>query len=292
MRPNKLFYDHIPEARSSRTMNAYEIRKTDWLTKVKPQEFDVHRWLSQQAVDLNLLLELLTGHPAALPSHIEEWPFAKVCESMLFFALYGAVDENPEPAVARLQIDHGLNTLEALLKVSPMAAADVPGRVLSLARGRMAIDTKVGTVDVTALATFGGVTPGRIQNLMSGEASQFRSEAGGIPVEQALGWLDGRPAWWPSIWNLRAAQEVGPKLKVPVASDGTIFAPVLKRRSGYMIGPKGAEDIVEDYDTALEKLNAMPEPRWRRPNDNGNWGIVKGTSWSFLTRSELEAWRF
>ncbi len=74
---------------------------------------------------------------------------------------------------------------------------------------------------------------------------------------------------------------------MPQASDGTVFHPGLRRRNGYMIGAKGAEQVIESYDEALISLSEMHEPRWRRPNPEGNWGIVKGISWVTLPRREL-----
>lgn len=47
----------------------------------------------------------------------------------------------------------------------------------------------------------------------------------------------------------------------------------------FTVGPKGAEEKHDSFDAALEALNQMATPRWRRPNAAGNWGIVSGCSW-------------
>ncbi|WP_298444126.1 hypothetical protein [uncultured Ferrimonas sp.] len=68
--------------------------------------------------------------------------------------------------------------------------------------------------------------------------------------------------------------------KIPQAKDGSLFLPELKNASGlYTVGNKGDEQKFERYADALAYLRAMPTPRWRRPNDNGNWGIVTGVRW-------------
>lgn len=67
-------------------------------------------------------------------------------------------------------------------------------------------------------------------------------------------------------------------IRVPfyVERDGqkTHFLPGCRMSSGYRIGPKGNEQTVEDYWTALSLLTEMDVPRFRRPNMNGNFGIV------------------
>jgi len=70
---------------------------------------------------------------------------------------------------------------------------------------------------------------------------------------------------------------------VPVAKDGTWFSPGLKRLSGYTIGAKGEEIVVEDYQEALKRLRQMSRPHWRRPNPKGNWGIVTGIQWKSVS---------
>jgi len=67
---------------------------------------------------------------------------------------------------------------------------------------------------------------------------------------------------------------------VPVARDGSWFSPDLRRpRGGYTIGAKGEEFVVANYAEALASLRLMNVPRWRRPNANGNWGIVAAIEW-------------
>ena len=86
---------------------------------------------------------------------------------------------------------------------------------------------------------------------------------------------------------VKTAQEKGkPKTAeiqsgwVPKAKDGTCFTPDLCNNKGlYTVGEKGDEQKFRNYEEALAYLRAMPTAKWRRPNDNGNWGIVSAVQW-------------
>ena len=67
--------------------------------------------------------------------------------------------------------------------------------------------------------------------------------------------------------------------KVPVARDGSRFGPHLARGGVFTVGAKGEERRFDNYEAALEYLRGMSTARWRRPNSNGNWGIVSATGW-------------
>lgn len=70
-----------------------------------------------------------------------------------------------------------------------------------------------------------------------------------------------------------------PSVRVPVASDGTWFGPHLLRAGQFTVGEKGDEQRLDSFEEALQTLDRMTVPRWRRPNSKGNWGIVSGTRW-------------
>jgi hypothetical protein len=68
--------------------------------------------------------------------------------------------------------------------------------------------------------------------------------------------------------------------RIPIAADGTPFDAITCRRAGgYWIGPKGKEHKFPRFEDALAALNLMAKPFWRRPNKNGNWGIVSSSDW-------------
>lgn len=76
-------------------------------------------------------------------------------------------------------------------------------------------------------------------------------------------------------------------IEVPIAKDGSWFGPHLERRSGFTIGEKGEEMLVTNFLEAVRLLSKMRSPCWRRPNANGNWGIVTGIRWALPTETGL-----
>lgn len=186
-------------------------------------------------------------------------------------------------------------------------------RTCLAAVGRLKIDLNE-PLSVHELAAVTRVTPKRLQNAMyakSADAPIANKSDGLIPVAAAQRWLDAReyrPSIWKECiaaqaWEGDASFEAPPELEdadedfvfVPEARDGSLFAPVSCRRGGekgvsrYTIGAKGAERDFEDFDEALAQLSRMRTPRWRRPNDKGNFGIVSAERWRRLNRAELQA---
>lgn len=155
-------------------------------------------------------------------------------------------------------------------------------------------------VSIEQIAALARMTPKSIRNLLtpkSGESDLRLNSDGLLSAADALRWLSKRPDYKSSIWmwsNASPAPQFESKMKtleeavfIPAAKDGTTFDAVTCRTSrGYTIGPKGAEQLVEDYFEALRMLAKASTPQWRRPNDKGHWGIVTGVSW--LRRDAVE----
>ena len=74
---------------------------------------------------------------------------------------------------------------------------------------------------------------------------------------------------------------------VPVARDGSMFLPSTNRNGTYRVGEKGSEEGFDDYQKALAKLQSMPVAKWRRANDQGNWGIVSAIDWRRMDLNAL-----
>lgn len=68
---------------------------------------------------------------------------------------------------------------------------------------------------------------------------------------------------------------------IPFASDGSYFDRKLcKHPDGkYTVGEKDDPETFTKYEDALEYLRRMGTAKWRRPNVNGNWGLVSATGW-------------
>ena len=83
-------------------------------------------------------------------------------------------------------------------------------------------------------------------------------------------------------------------IRVPyyIERDGskTFFLPTCRMAGGYRVGPKGDETTLSDYWEALARLSAMQPPRFRRPNAEGNFGIVRCEPEAFedVSRAFLE----
>jgi hypothetical protein len=151
-------------------------------------------------------------------------------------------------------------------------------------------------IEPAALARFGGVTEARIRNMMARGSSQFTNKEGLIPAHEALAWLSDRETFFDSIWREQPYPRFVPEetlhikpVFLPVARDGSVFHPGLARKNGFQIGPKGDERFVEAFEEALEQLHRMEIPYWRRPNEKGKPGIVRGIKWERYDLNDLPA---
>lgn len=271
----------------------YDLREEEWRVRLGDTREMLLGWSFATMERLELLIDLLSGTSAAQrrgPATRGE-AFQSVAEAMAFYGRYGALVGMPPPDQARNQIAEGIEILSRLIELLPDAKTTPPGDILALASARRQLESGAGVVAPAALADLGGVSLGRMHNLMTGQGALFQPVDGAIAVPQALAWLEDRSAWWPSIWMNEPDEASQVEIDVPEAADGTIFAPCLKRRAGYMIGPKGSEEVIPDYDDALARMRQMDKGRWRRPNAAGNWGIVSQVGTRRMTRAALEAWR-
>ncbi|MGD9924617.1 MAG: hypothetical protein AB7V13_24690, partial [Pseudorhodoplanes sp.] len=232
-----------------------------------------------------------------------EWPLGSPLFELAAYGEYGIVIQDGGDAVEPANhIENLLKVAEDFRDATPFREWKLEGsettdlvRLLDLALGRWALDNGQ-PVEAKALAALGGVSEGRIRNMMSGTSRTFTSDARGIPAHEALAWLAGREEFWNSVWRDQQAPQHptrhGAPLKqavfVPVARDDSPFHPGLRRGGGFTIGEKGSEKQFSDFTEALEELQRMPVPYWRRPNESGNWGIVAGIRWERLDASDLD----
>ena len=184
------------------------------------------------------------------------------------------------------------------------------------ATGRLKLD-QGKAITVHELAALTNVTTKRLQNAIyaKSEDAPIVGKGGQISAASAQRWLKARD-YLPSIWKEfiegRYWEQLGSDssvdmagdedlrleeyLFVPEAKDGTIFGPISCQRAGqrddsphFTIGRKGKEQNFQSYYDALEVLATMPIPRWRRPNENGNFGIVTAERWRRVSRNELNS---
>jgi hypothetical protein len=230
-----------------------------------------------------------------------EWPLGTYLHDLAAYAVYGIVlHDTDDPDMLAEAIQQDLAKVEKFVSATPSTQWGIgPNsdlhRLLRLASNRWALDNG-NSVEPVALAEFGGVSEGRIRNMMSGAKRTLPSVDGRIPSKDALAWLADRPEFWNSVWrqqHLRRYDTQGLPLErpifVPVSRDGSVFHPGLQRGGKYPIGEKGAEIQIEGFDEALAVLQRMSTPYWRRPNAAGNWGVVAGVRWARLDVSDLDA---
>lgn len=211
------------------------------------------------------------------------------------YAVFGLLDAGGS---SEQEIRETLETIEELLldcppdRWLPDADREALFPTLLMARARWNLDNVSG-VAAEGLALLGNVKLSRIRNMMSGATPELPKDAAGLlSNEAARAWLDKRDSFLPTISKGENAAQTDEATAmtpvfVPVARDGSIFTPSTNRGGRYQIGDKGSEEVFQDYDEALLRLQAMPVAKWRRPNENDNWGIVSAIEWRRVDRNTL-----
>jgi hypothetical protein len=232
--------------------------------------------------------------------YYSEWPLGELFHNLSAFADYGialhggATTEEREHYLGQI-----IDQARAFLSSAPMDLWQIKDRMLdrlvAKAEGRWAIDHGQ-PIKPEALANLGGLSEGRIRNMMSGANRTFTNKDGAIPAAEALAWLSERKEFATSLWREQSLPDYGTDAVadlaevffVPVARDGSVFNPGLASGGNYTIGAKSAERHVTGFEEALAQLQKMsPAPYWRRPNDQGNWGIVRGMRWERMDAKTL-----
>lgn len=213
---------------------------------------------------------------------------ARPFRSLFVYGYFGIWDIVTRPTEVPKRLEAALAEADEILACCHPDAFGMPAKILELARGRQSIDNASGGITPAALATLAGVTERHINNLMSKERGFRTDDRGLIDVREIDDWLISRPAYRQSVWQLTGTAPAAKRfVLLPQASDGTIFCPALRRRSGYTVGAKGNEQRFDDFDEALRSLREMAPPRWRRPNDKSAWGVVTGAKWIDVPEHEL-----
>lgn len=255
---------------------------------------------------------------------VSSWsPLMEDAHNLNAFAYFGVLptwalphaDRNSEqfhnvPAYVRGVVNQLNKFVQLLPKASNLYGIEVIERTCLAASGRLKVDAGE-SLSVHELAAVTQVTSKRLQNAIYAKSADapLANTDGTIPAAAAQRWLEARD-YKPSIWrefiackgweengevivSAVAENQVGDYLFVPEARDGTVFSPTACKRGGkngtpyYTVGAKDGEVDYDDYEEALNALSRMSTPRWRRPNEHGNFGIVSAERWRRLTREEL-----
>ncbi len=304
-------YDHDIDAGA--TLAEIVISLGDYLARIVGREdadaamAEIARRLHQAAYDQITLDDTdKSDWRDTLQSHVAHcfsyWPMGARLHDLAAYAYYGiTLHGGTDPAELARHIEELVKEATDFLAATPVEQWGIDreqrsqlSRLILLARNRWALDNGQ-SVEPAALADFGGVSEGRIRNLMSDPKSALPSQGGRVPAQQALTWLAGRKEFRTSLWREQHLPQYStphrPPLQqavfLPVARDDRPFHPGLRRGAGYTIGAKGSETQIAEFDVALAELQRMPAPFWRRPNKEGNWGIVKGVRWVRVDAADL-----
>lgn len=229
------------------------------------------------------------------------WLIGEQLHELAAYAEYGIVLGNRDAGQREEHLKTLIASAEAFLAESPLRHWNVGPegeteleKLVRQATNRWALDHKE-PIEPKALATFGGLAERSIRNMMAGAGRVFSQKYGRIPAHEALAWLDTRESFWNSIWREQPEQDhlrdsespIASPVFVPVARDGSVFHPGIHRNDRFTVGPKGDERQFTDFYQALEELQKMPVPYWRRPNEKNAYGIVRGVRWMRLDRGCL-----
>ena len=144
------------------------------------------------------------------------------------------------------------------------------------------------TLTVPEMAALTGLAVQSLRNALHSDKSIDRSIGKQtrqieVPAAIARRWLKGK-----GYFREYAPPTAAGELSVPKAGDGTFFDASCKRTKGYTVGKKGEEQTYANFSDALQALEAMPIPYWRRPSKTtGVHGIVKGVEWVSKSKQDL-----
>lgn len=193
---------------------------------------------------------------------------------------------------------------ERILSLLPVETWDLDGERLLVVIRKSLVRWKLDngqSVTAEELATLSGRALQTIKNKMAGEYKEIRGTIARIEAQEALGWLSRQKDFFSSIWKEQndaveptdlptdVDKDWGEVAFVPVAKDGSVFHPGLKRDGKYLVNKYGVERAFESFDEALAILQRALAPEWRRPTPEGRWTRVRGVDWRRVPLDELNA---
>ncbi|MCA0873889.1 hypothetical protein LCL97_23915 [Seohaeicola saemankumensis] len=150
-------------------------------------------------------------------------------------------------------------------------------------------------IDARELSILSGLALQTIKNKLAGKPAEIVGNQNRIESREATGWLSVQKSFKPSIWRQQDDSEVIAEMKrglgkvmfLPVAKDGGVFHPGLRREGKYVIGDDAGEREFEDFQEALHALQALLIPQWRRPTQEGTWTRVRAVEWRRYSEDDL-----
>ena len=160
------------------------------------------------------------------------------------------------------------------------------------------------TVSVAGIATLARIDIKTLRNILSRgdhgiQLIKSGADKGRIDVHAAREWLRSREEYLPTIATSvsqaiqdgtladRLAEE-GPFVFVPVAADGSTFNPSSKVNGRYLIGTKGDDKTFESFHQALQALQTMAEPAWKRLDKADRVRVTHATHWQRIPEKSFK----
>jgi len=235
-------------------------------------------------------------------SDFDTFPLGQKLTSLNAYAFWGLSPKGERGVCSIDEIKEVIDLVKRAVGSPSDARPDTPeiDRTLLAAEGRLALDEgrPITLEQLAALARIGLKSVRNAAAPSSGSGLEVSNAA--ATAESALNWLTARGGFRNSIWSRAGEEETAPAMEtirhlegeilwVPFASDGSEFHPkTCLRGGGYTVGPKDAEEKIDDYREALARLARMrPAAYWRRPNSANNWGIVTAEAFHPRTAQEL-----
>ena len=257
-----------------------------------------------------MLAEIFKGH-----SQEEDWstildvnsssiysetPGGQLLHDLTAYADYGIILATTRNLAQREKLLEGqIKQAQGFLELLPLQqwglANERLTQLIEKATARWKLDN-AEPVNATELSVLSGRALQTIKNKLSGQYKEIRGTQKKIEASEALAWLATQKDFKMSIWREQDDPEVvdlfdvglGQVFFLPVAKDGSVFHPNVKRDGKYLIDENGRERAIEDFDEALEALQSMHFPQWRRPTREGQWTRVKGIEWRRYSKDELD----
>lgn len=230
-----------------------------------------------------------------------ETPGGQLLHDLTAYADYGIVLATTRNLAQREKLlESQIKQVQGLLELLPLQqwglANERLTQLIEKATARWKLDN-AEPVNATELSVLSGRALQTIKNKLSGQYKEIRGTQKRIEASEALAWLAAQKDFMMSIWREQDDPEavdffdtgLGHVFFLPVAKDGSVFHPRVKRDGKYLIDESGRERAIEDFDEALEVLQSMHFPQWRRPTREGQWTRVKGIEWRRYSKDELDA---
>lgn len=235
---------------------------------------------------------------------IAEFPLGQTMVALSYYAEEGilspdGISRNARDAeqLIRDQIEEA-STLYYLLPRDFGDATQLE-RLLAKAEARFALDNG-GAVTLPGLALLASVSVKSVRNALApGSVETLETNSEGLITNvTAQAWLGRRDAFRSSIWRAMAGATIDPLPEpdesveyvfVPEARDGSFFRPSDRMTKGWKIGTKEGGHFVQNFWDALDQLNRLSTPRWRRPSKtSGTPGVVTGVRFRRLLKKQVE----